>query len=159
MTLISFAKYSGVIVSRTSTLDVTELASRLRLGVTRLARKLRQEAEYGISPTLLSALSAVERGGRVTVSELCAAEQVQPPTMSRAVAGLEEAGLITREQDADDRRVSWLRVTTEGAKLLQGTRRRKEAYLAKRLRELGPAEMAVLEEAASILEELVEGSQ
>jgi DNA-binding MarR family transcriptional regulator len=120
---------------------------------------LRQEAEYGITLTKLSALTAVERGGRVTVSELCAAEQVQPPTMSRAVAGLEAAGLIAREQDPDDRRVSWLRVTPAGTKLLQRSRRRKEAYLAKRLRELEPEQVAVLDRAAAILEELVEGPQ
>jgi DNA-binding MarR family transcriptional regulator len=149
----------GAMARTTTTLDITELASRLRLGVTRLARRLRQEAEYGITLTKLSALTAVERGGRVTVSELCAAEQVQPPTMSRAVAGLEAAGLIAREQDPDDRRVSWLRVTPEGTKLLQRSRRRKEAYLAKRLRELEPEQVAVLDRAAAILEELVEGPQ
>ncbi|MFB3738825.1 MAG: MarR family winged helix-turn-helix transcriptional regulator [Candidatus Velamenicoccus archaeovorus] len=143
----------------TTAIDVTELAARLRLGVTRLARRLRREAEYGISPTKLSALSAVERGGRLTVGELCAVEQVQPPTMSRAVAGLEEAGLIVREPDPTDGRVSWLRVTPEGAKVLQRSRRRKEVYLAKRLRALEPAKVAVLEEAAGILEELVEGPQ
>ncbi|HZD80443.1 MAG TPA: MarR family transcriptional regulator [Actinomycetota bacterium] len=139
--------------------DLTELASRLRLSVTRLARKLRQEAQYGISLTLLSTLSAIDRAGRITIGELCAAEQVQPPTTSRAVAGLEEAGLVSRQHDQHDRRVSWLHVTPEGRKLLQRSRRRKEAFLAKRLRELEPAEIEVLEHAAGILEELVEGAQ
>ncbi len=146
-------------MSRATVPDVTELASRLRLGVTRLARKLRQEADYGITLTLLSALSAIERAGRITVSDLCAAEQVQPPTMSRAVAGLEEAGLVAREHDPDDGRVSWLRATPEGVKLLHRSRRRKEAFLAKQLGRLEPAQITVLEEAVSILEELVEGPQ
>jgi DNA-binding MarR family transcriptional regulator len=140
------------------TADAVELASRLRLGVTRLARKLRQEAEAGLTPSLLSALASVERGGRLTVGELCAAEQVQPPTMTRFVAALVEAGLVRREQDPGDRRVAWLSVTSEGAKLLGRARRRKEVFLVRRLRGLDPEELEVLERAAPILERLVGGS-
>jgi DNA-binding MarR family transcriptional regulator len=141
----------------TTVLDAVELASRLRLGVTRLARKLRQESDPGLTPSLLSALAAVERGGRLTVGELCAAEQVQPPTMTRFVASLVEAGLVRRESDPADRRVAWLSVTPEGAKLLGRARRRKEAFLVRRLRHLDPEELAVLERAAPILERLVGG--
>ena len=138
-------------------IDTAELASRLRLGVTRLARKLRQQAEPGITPSLLSALSTIERAGPMTIGDLCAAEQVQPPTMTRLVASLVEAGLVERNVDPADRRVAWVRVTQAGAKSLAQTRKRKEAYLAKRLRQLGPDRLAVLEEAAAILDELVEG--
>lgn len=145
-------------MSAIATTDAIELASRLRLGVTRLARKLRQEAGPGLTPSLLSALSTIELGNRLTVGELCAAEQVQPPTMSRFVASLVEAGLVAREPDADDRRVAWLSVTPEGTKLLHGARRRKEVFLVKRLRGLEPAELEVLERAASILERLVGGA-
>jgi len=137
-------------------LDTTELASRLRLGVTRLARKLRQEAEPGITPSLLVALSSIERAGTMTIGELCAAEQVQPPTMTRFVAALVEAGLVTREPDPSDRRVAWVRVTPEGARLLHRSRKRKDEYLAKGLRGLEPRELAVLDEAAEILDRLVE---
>lgn len=138
--------------------DVTELASRLRLGVTRLARKLRQAGEPGVTPALLSALSAIDRGRPMTIGELCAVEQVQPPTMTRMVAVLVAAGLVAREPDLADRRVAWVSVTPEGAKLLQRSRGRKDAYLAKRMRSLAPRELAVLEEAAGILERLTEGS-
>jgi DNA-binding MarR family transcriptional regulator len=140
-----------------TSLDTVELASRLRLGVTRLARKLRQESDPGLTPSLLSALATVERGGRLTVGELCAAEQVQPPTMTRFVASLVEAGLVKRESDPSDRRVAWLSATPEGAKLLGRARRRKEAFLVRRLRHLDPEELAVLERAAPILERLVGG--
>ena len=140
------------------TADVTELASRLRLGVTRLARKLRQKGELGVTPALFSALSAIDRGGPMTIGELCTAEQVQPPTMTRMVAALVEAGLVAREPDAVDRRVAWVRVTREGVKLLQRSRGRKDAYLAKRMRSLEPDQLTVLEEAAGILERLTEGS-
>jgi len=138
-------------------IDTAELASRLRLGVTRLARKLRQQAEPGITPSLLSALSTIERGGPMTIGDLGVAEQVQPPTMTRLVASLVEAGLVERSVDPVDRRVAWVRVTPAGAKSLAQTRKRKEAYLAKRLHRLEPDRLAVLEEAAAILDQLVEG--
>jgi DNA-binding MarR family transcriptional regulator len=143
----------------TTTIDAVELASRLRLGVTRLARRLRQEAEPGLTPSQQSALSTIERHGRVTVGELCAIEQVQPPTMTRCVAALVDAGLASREPDEADRRVAWLRITPEGARLLARMRRRKEAFLVKRLRSLSPDELGVLDRAASILEQLVGGSR
>lgn len=143
----------------TATIDATELASRLRLGVTRLARKLRQEAEPGISPSQLVALSTIERAGPMTMGELCAAEQVQPPSMTRTVAGLVEAGLVTRDVDPTDRRVAWLSVTPDGAKLLTRSRRRKEEYLARELRRLEPRELATLDRAAEILTRLVGGGR
>jgi DNA-binding MarR family transcriptional regulator len=139
--------------------ETTELASRLRLAVTRLARRLRQEAEPGITPSLLIALSSIDRAGRLTIGDLCTAEQVQPPTMSRIVAALVDAGLAVREADPVDRRVAWVRATPEGTKLLQRSRRRKDAYLAKQIRGLDRDELAVLEDAAAILERLVESGR
>ncbi len=133
------------------------LAARLRLAVTRLARKLRKEAEPGVSPTTLSALSSIEQAGRLTMGDLGAAEQVQPPTMTRVVAAMVDAGLVEREPDPEDGRVVWVRLTAEGRKLLARSRRRKEAYLVRELRGLEPREVAVLEEAAGILERLTEG--
>jgi len=158
VTLISFANYDDGVMPRTTTApDSTELASRLRLGVTRLARRLRREAEPGVTPSLLSALSTIERAGPLTIGDLGVAEQVQPPTMTRLVASLVEAGLVEREPDPGDRRVAWLRVSPAGAKFLAQARRRKDAFLAKRLRQLDPSRLAVLEEAADILDALVEG--
>lgn len=155
--LISSPKYHRSV--QTTAVDVAQLASRLRLGVTRLARRLRREAEAGITPSLLSALSTVEREGPMTIGELGAAEHVQPPTMTRIVAALVDAGLLERWTDPADRRVSWVRATASGARLIARSRSRKDAYLARRLRRLEPRELAVLEEAAGILERLVgEGS-
>jgi DNA-binding MarR family transcriptional regulator len=137
--------------------DTAALAARLRLGVTRLARKLRQEAEPGITPSMLAALSSIERQGPLTMRDLCAVEQVQPPSMTRVVAAMTEAGLVAREPDPDDGRVVWVRVTPEGRRLLDRSRRRKEAYLARALRTLEPGEVRTLEEAAALLERLTEG--
>jgi DNA-binding MarR family transcriptional regulator len=137
--------------------DTAELAARLRLGVTRLARKLRQQAEPGITPSMLSALSSAERQGPLTMRELCAAEQVQPPTLTRIVAALVEAGLVAREPDPQDGRVIWVRVTAEGRRLLDRSRKRKEAYLARAIRSMEPRELETLEDAAALLERLTEG--
>ncbi len=142
----------------TTSRDVVELAARLRLGVTRLARRLRQEGDPGVTPSLLSALASIERRGRVTVGELCAIEQVQPPTMTRLVASLVDAGLVRRETDASDLRIAWLSCTVEGTRLLARTRRRKEEFLARRLRALGQDDLRLLERAAPVLERLVGGS-
>ena len=138
--------------------DATALAARLRLGVTRLARRLRQEAEAGVTPSMLSALSSAERQGSLTMRDLCHAEQVQPPTMTRIVAALVEAGLVVREPDPIDGRVAWVKVTPDGRRLLERSRRRKEAYLAKALRSLEPEELRTLEAAAEILERLTDAS-
>jgi DNA-binding MarR family transcriptional regulator len=137
--------------------DTAALAARLRLAVTRLARKLRQEAEAGITPSMLSGLSTAERLGPCTMRDLCDAEHVQPPTMTRIVAALVEAGLVTREADPLDRRVVWVRVAPSGRRLLDRSRKRKEAYLAKALRTLEPREIETLEEAATIFERLTGG--
>ena len=139
-----------------ASVDATALAARLRLAVTRLARRLRQEAEAGVTPSMLSALSSAERKGSLTMRDLCHAEQVQPPTMTRIVAALVEAGLVVREQDPADGRVAWVTVTTKGRRLLERSRRRKEAYLAKSLRSLEPEELRTLEAAAEILERLTD---
>lgn len=132
--------------------DTAELAARLRLAVTRLARRLRQEAEAGITPSMLSALSSAERQGPVTMRDLCAAEQVQPPTMTRIVAALVDAELVVREADAEDGRVVWVKVTPHGRRLLERSRGRKEAFLARALRDLDPRDVARLESAAELLE-------
>jgi len=98
-------------------IDETELASRLRLSVTRLARRLRQQAgfEAEVTPSQLATLSSVERLGPITLGDLAAVERVQPPTMTRIVSGLEEAGLVIRRPNPRDRRVNVLVVTARGA--------------------------------------------
>ena len=135
------------------------VAARLRLVVTRLARQLRQQAEKGITPSQLAALSSVDRLGPLTLGELSGVERVQPPTMTRIVAGLEELELVTREVDTRDRRVVRVRLTPQGQRFVQRSRTRKNAYLAARLRALGAEELAVLERAAAILEGVMEADE
>jgi DNA-binding MarR family transcriptional regulator len=136
-----------------------EVAARLRLAVTRLARRLRQESAAGLSPSQTSALASVERHGGLSPSELASVERIQRPTATRVLNALTEAGLITREADASDRRVARVTVTAEGAATLKRGRSRKNAYLARRLRTLAPDELQTLEHAAELIERLLAEEQ
>lgn len=136
-----------------------ELATRLRLAVTRMARRLRQETGVvgpQISPTLTAALATVDRCGPLTPSALADVERIQRPTATRIVAKLEERGLVSRSQDPADGRVSHVAITREGRALLKRIRSRKSEYLAKRLRSLTAEEQATLSQAAELLERLLE---
>lgn len=133
-----------------------DLASRLRVAVNRLNRKLRQQALAGLSPAQASALGTVSRLGSPTLGELAAVELVQPPTVTRLVTSLEGAGLVTRETDEVDRRVVRVRITAEGRRNLQRIRSLKNAFLTRRLAALDPAEMALAENLTSLLEHLVD---
>lgn len=138
--------------------DVTadEVTSRLRMVVARLSRRLRQEANEGATPSQLAALATVERHGPITLGDLAGHERVRPPTMTRIVAGLEEAQLVRREIDPSDRRVARVTITAEGSRLLARSRTRKDAFLASLLEHLDPDELTVVERAVPILERLVE---
>jgi DNA-binding MarR family transcriptional regulator len=133
-----------------------ELAARLRLSVTRLARRLRQQSDGGLTPSQISALSSIERHGSVTPSVLASIERIQRPTATRLIGTLAAAGLITREADPTDGRIARVRVTREGATVLRRGRSRKNAYLARRLQRLDPGELEILEQAAELLERLYE---
>jgi len=132
-----------------------DLAPRLRLALTRLGRRLRQQSDGDVTATMLSALSSVDRLGPLTLGELAGAERVQPPTITRVAGRLEERGLVQREVDERDRRVTRVRLTGEGRRLLARSRKRKDAYIARRLRDLAPDDVAALERALPILERLV----
>ncbi len=143
---------------RTSTAApaVPEVASRVRLAVMRLARRLRQESAEGLTPSMLSFLSAIHGAQPVTLGELAARERVRPPTITAAVGRLEEAGLVRREVDPTDRRVARVSLTGPGNELIRRTRTRKDAFLASRLRRLPPHDVVTLERAAGIVERLLE---
>jgi DNA-binding MarR family transcriptional regulator len=131
------------------------LASALRVSLARLTRRLRrQAAAHSLTPTQLATLAAVERHSVITPGELAEFEKVQPPSMTRVIAALEERGLVARTPHPTDRRQVSVSVTEAGLKLLKEERRLKEAWLTQRLKELTPEERAVLRQAAPILEKL-----
>jgi DNA-binding MarR family transcriptional regulator len=132
------------------------IAGRLRISATRLARRLRQEAQTGLSPSQLSALTAVERHGPVTLGALADHERVAPPTITRVVAKLEEEDLVLRQRDPDDRRITRAVITTKGRNLLGASRRRKTEWLTTRLADLDADGRARLAQALDVLDELTE---
>src|SRR3712207_4690713 len=94
----------------------------LRLAVMRLARRLRQQAEGDVTPSQHAALASVDRFGPLTLGELAAVEQVQPPTMTKIVTKLEELGFVVREADPRDRRVARVRLSEAGQAYLAESR-------------------------------------
>ena len=133
-----------------------DLAVRLRLAIARTARRLRQEAGEELSPSQAAALVTIDRHGPLTPSELAARERIQRPTATRVIARLEEMGLVDRTQDPVDRRSFVVALTPAGRDLLARVRTRKDAYLARRLRDLDADERATLDRAAAILERVLE---
>jgi DNA-binding MarR family transcriptional regulator len=138
--------------------EVVELAARLRLTATRLARQLRQEAGTGLTPSQLSVLASLDRHGALTLGELAERERVAPPSITKVVAKLEEAELLRREPDPSDRRVVRVRLTAKGGRLLTSSRQRKNAWLADRLADLPAAERARVAKALDVLEHLTDGA-
>ena len=136
--------------------DPAELASQLRMSVLRLSRRMRQHAPDDITPSQLSALAVLVREAPLTVSQLAEAERVQPPTITRVVDSLVQKGFVTRTASENDRRVVFVEPTREGRALVETTRKRRDAYLARRLRALSPDEFALLNRAAGLLERLTE---
>jgi DNA-binding MarR family transcriptional regulator len=135
---------------------LTETASRLRLAITRTARRLRQEAGGDLSPSATAALATIDRHGPLTPSELAELERVKRPTATRILRSLEDERLIARTPDPEDGRSALVAVTSSGAGRLRRLRGRKNAYLARRMRGLGPGELETLERAAGIIERLLE---
>jgi DNA-binding MarR family transcriptional regulator len=135
------------------------LAARLRVAGWRFARRMRQESDPGITPTLHAALHSIETHGPITAGQLAVHEHVQKPTMTRTIQALLDRELIERLPDPLDGRVSWLRITPAGNKLLQRSRRRTDEFLAKRVKKLTPDEREVLEQATVLLGRLAEGAR
>jgi len=139
--------------------DLSGLAAQLRLVITRTARRLRQEAASDLGPSQTAALATIERHGPLTPSELARIERIQRPTATRIVARLEEAGLVERVADPADGRSFTVSATADARTLMNRLRTRKNAYLARRLRSLDEQDLATLDRAAEILEDLLEGER
>src|SRR6185437_6230628 len=134
---------------------VSNAADRLHSVAIHLLRRVRREDDAsGLPAPQLSALSVLVFAGPQTLGALAAAEQVRPPTITRLIKTLEAAGLVEREVDAGDRRVSRITATARGARLLQEGRRRRVASLNASLRQLSARERALVVRALPVLEKL-----
>jgi DNA-binding MarR family transcriptional regulator len=129
------------------------VADRIHSAAIRLLRRLRrQDDKWGLSAPRLSALSVVVFAGPITLGDLARAEQVRPPTMTRLVQALEEARLVTRAPDAEDKRVAWIKATARGRRLLLRGRKARVRALAASLKSLDRGSVEMLDRAATLLE-------
>jgi DNA-binding MarR family transcriptional regulator len=135
--------------------DVREIATRAHAAAIRLLRMLRREDDSsGLSAPRLSALSVLVFAGPMSLADFAAAEQVRPPTMSRIVDGLVEAGLVTRETAPGDRRSVRIAATHEGRKVMEAGRERRVRVLAERVTRLAGSERRALARGVEILEQV-----
>lgn len=132
------------------------LAAALRVSVARLTRRLRSERDPDNELSLgqVSVLGALFRNGECSIGGLAADERVQPPSMTRTVNGLEEAGYVVRRRHDTDGRQVMIALAEKGTQTLNADRRRRDAWLARQLRELTAEERAVLRQAAPLIERL-----
>ena len=140
-------------------IPLSERAAHLRIAIVRTARRLRQEAAAetsGLTPTSVAALATIERHGPLTPSEIAEIERVKRPTATRVLGLLEQAGLLDRAPDPADGRSSLVSVNAAGRERLRRLRGRKNAYLARRMRDLPTDDVRTLERAAEILEGILE---
>lgn len=143
-------------------IPLAERAAHLRIAIVRTARRLRQEAAAetsGLTPTSVAALATIERHGPLTPSEIAKIERVKRPTITRTLVCLEREGLIDRARDPEDGRSALISVNGAGRERLRRLRGRKNAYLAKRMRDLSAEEVETLERATEILERMREGDR
>jgi DNA-binding MarR family transcriptional regulator len=138
-----------------SAVSETALAGALRDAVGRLGRRMRAErALTDLSLGQWAALRTLDSHGPVTPSELAAHEKVQPPSMTRIIAKLDEHGYVARTPDPTDGRQVVVSATAEGRALLADDRRRKDKWLSQRLMTLTAAERTALAGALPVLEKL-----
>jgi DNA-binding MarR family transcriptional regulator len=133
----------------------SDLAGQLRLSVVRLSRRLRsQRTDETVSLSQISAMATLHRCGPMTPSELAASERVRPPSMTRVIAALEEAGWVSRRDHPTDGRQSIIELSAAGAELLTAEASAKERWLNKRLAELTDSERETLSRATEIIDRM-----
>ncbi|AXO32829.1 transcriptional regulator MarR family [Micromonospora sp. B006] len=130
-----------------------QLAPQLRDAITRLNRRVRHARPVGdLTVTQLSALTSLKLAGALTPRELADVERVQPPTMTKIVAKLEERGLVQRTPHPTDGRQVILAATEGGRAVLDQFERARNEWLATRLADLTEDERETLRRAADILQ-------
>lgn len=134
------------------------LAGRLRLAVVRLNRRLRaQRPDATVTLTQLSALSCLQKFGPLTPGELAARERVQPPSMTRVIAALEDRGLVNRAPHPSDGRQVIVTITDAGYGYLAAEAAARERWLDQRLAELTDGERELLAGAVELIDRMTEG--
>jgi DNA-binding MarR family transcriptional regulator len=132
------------------------LASQLRVSVMRLARRLRNERDPDnpLGVGAISVLGVLLRQGESTVGQLAAQERVQPPSMTRTVSCLVDDGYAVRRPSETDGRSTLIEISEKGRQILLTDRRRRDAWLARQLKDLTPDERDLLRQVAPLIERL-----
>ena len=139
---------------------IAELASQLRPALLRLTRIIRnQRVDMSVTLTQLSAMGTLRKSGPMSAGELAACERVQPPSMTKVLANLEERGLVRREVHPTDRRQAVIEITPAGEELLDSERRSRDAWLTKQLATLSAEDRALVQRVIPIMEKLAEQQQ
>jgi DNA-binding MarR family transcriptional regulator len=134
-----------------------ELSASLRPSLLRLTRIIRnQRVDLSVSLTQLSAMATLQKKGPMSAGDLAAHERVQPPSMTKVLASLEEKQLVTREAHPTDKRQAIIVLTSAGLDLLDSERRQRDAWLSQRLAQLTPDERAALRAVIPVLDKLAE---
>ena len=131
-------------------------ATRLRVAIARLSRRLRRHELAGLTPTQLSALATVEASGPMRLGDVAAAEGIAPSTLTRIVTALEDRAYVERCAVPGDARASTLTITARGHEVLERIRHESTAMLAQSLATLRPEQIASLADALPALEQLAE---
>lgn len=133
-----------------------ELADELRLVIGRLARRLRQHAVGGLTPSQRSVLATLNQSGVLRMGDLARIEDVSPPSITGIIGRLEEKGMVTRIPDPDDARSTMVQISDEATRLLEESRKARSTYLATQLSSLDADERARLETAVRILDRMID---
>jgi DNA-binding MarR family transcriptional regulator len=133
-------------------------AAEVRRGVTSLGRRLRLERSAPALTALeLSVLGHLHRRGLLSPGELADAERVQPQSLTRTLAGLEEAGLTGRHPDPADGRRSLMAITEPGQAALRTEMKQRDTWLATAMgAQLTTTEIGLLRLAGSLMERLAD---
>ena len=138
--------------------DALAAAEALRRANMLLQRRLRGLRDaHGVSASKLVALGHLYRAAApLTAVDLARLDGLQPQSLTRIVAELDEAGLLTRRADPADKRQILLEITPAGRTLLTDDARRQTAWLAGVIAaELTETELGLLALAAGALERLL----
>jgi DNA-binding MarR family transcriptional regulator len=134
---------------------IAELAAHLRPSLLRLTRIIRnQRVDMSVTLTQLSAMGTLHKHGPMSAGELANCERVQPPSMTKVLAMLEERGLVRRDAHPSDRRQAIMSITDAGIALLDSERRSRDAWLSQRLAQLTPDDRAALRNVVPVLDKL-----
>lgn len=131
-------------------------ATTVRRAVLRVARRSRLEQPAGgPTSTALSVLAHLSRVDRLTPGAIAARERLQPQSLTRTLAALQQAGLLERGTDPLDHRRQVLTITRAGRAAVGADMRARDTWLAEAMaRELTDEERGALVAAAELLERL-----